>query len=187
MALPKKERTKLQIIHTAKELFEKNGIENVTFSQIAEEANVCRTTVFNHFKCTNDLLFSIFVQEMGDLETHCNEQEHHGLDFIKTFFNKLISDVSNYPTLAIQLANNAILSDIEPNPIKTIEEMVQNCLREEGIDDNIKSDYLANLIVGAYFGLITHYKVRNHVFDVPRMQYAFDVMLRHILGGYYHD
>lgn len=47
--LSKKEKSRLRIMHAAKGLFEKQGLDNVTFSQIAEAADVCRTTVFNHF------------------------------------------------------------------------------------------------------------------------------------------
>lgn len=187
MALPKKQRTKNLIMHTAKELFEAKGIENVTFAEIAEATDVCRTTVFNHFKCTNDLLFEIFVQEMKDLEDHCKSQEWEGLDFIKGFFHKLINDMTNYPTLAIRLSNNAILSDIEPNPIVTVEEIMQKCLEQEGITDPKESDYYAALITGSYLGLATHYKTRKHPFDGERMTAVFDIMLQHILGGYYHD
>ena len=32
-------------MHAAKGLFERDGIDNVTFARIAEEADVCRTTV----------------------------------------------------------------------------------------------------------------------------------------------
>lgn len=187
MALPKKQRTKNLIMHTAKELFESRGIENVTFAEIAECADVCRTTVFNHFKCTNDLLFAIFVQEMQDLEEHCKSKDLQGLDFIKCFFHKLIEDMTHYPTLAIRLSNNAILSDLEPNPIVTVEQIMQNCLHEEGVTNPIESDYLAAMITGSYLGLATHYKTRKHDFEAERMQMVFDTMLKHILGGYYHD
>mgnify|MGYP003296709408 CR=1 FL=1 len=187
MGLPKKQRTKNLIMHTAKGLFEKKGIDNVTFAEIAEAADVCRTTVFNHFKCTNDLLFEIFVQEMKDLELHCTSKKLYGLDFIKTFFHKLIGDIAPYPNLAIRLSNNAILSDMEPNPIVTVEEIIQKHLAEEGITDPVESDYLAALITGSYLGLVTHYKTRKHEFDAERMHKVFDIMLKHILGGYYHD
>ena len=48
-------------MHAAKGLFEKNGIENVTFNQIAESAEVCRTTVFNHFSDSKELMLALTV------------------------------------------------------------------------------------------------------------------------------
>ena len=47
--LSKKEKSRIKILHAAKGLFERYGIDDVTFTQIAQKADVCRTTVFNHF------------------------------------------------------------------------------------------------------------------------------------------
>ncbi|MCQ2551488.1 MAG: TetR/AcrR family transcriptional regulator [Clostridia bacterium] len=184
MALSKSERTKIQIMHAAKCLFEKTGIENVTFADIANEAGVCRTTVFNHFSCVKDLLFAIFMQEMEDLETFCNQSDYEGIPLIRGLFNRLIVDVANYPALSIRLANNAILSDAEVNPIAIVEGLVKNCLLKEKIDD---AQALSAIITGAYFGLVNHYMIRKKDFNVEDMQKDFTNMLKHILGGNYYE
>ena len=62
--MSKKEKSRHKIMHAAKGLFERDGIENVTFTQIAEEADVCRTTVFNHFAGTRELMLAISRQEI---------------------------------------------------------------------------------------------------------------------------
>ena len=59
-SLTKKEKSRLKIMHAAKGLFEEHGIDQITFTQIAKEADVCRTTVFNHFAGTKELLLAIF-------------------------------------------------------------------------------------------------------------------------------
>ena len=49
----KKEQTHRTIMHSAKVLFEQHGINNVTIEQIAENADVSRSTFFSHFEKTN--------------------------------------------------------------------------------------------------------------------------------------
>ena len=65
--LSKKEKSRRKIMHAAKGLFERDGIDNVTFGRIAEEADVCRTTVFNHFSGTAELMLAIMSQEIEDI------------------------------------------------------------------------------------------------------------------------
>lgn len=184
MALSKRQRTKIQIMHTAKGLFEKQGVENVTFAQIADSAGVCRTTVFNHFGCVNDLMLAIFQQEMDDLEHYCKTSKLEGLPLIKGLFFQLFTDVSYYPTLSIKLANNAIISDYDKNPIIIIEDLVEDCLRKEGIEN---AGELAGMITGSYFGLVNHYKIRKKEFNIDDLQRDFCGALKHILGGHYYD
>ncbi|MBR3438787.1 MAG: helix-turn-helix transcriptional regulator, partial [Clostridia bacterium] len=53
--LRKKDNTHRAIMHSAKMLFEKNGLGNVTVEQIAEAADVSRSTFFTHFTSVDDL------------------------------------------------------------------------------------------------------------------------------------
>ena len=72
--LSKKEKSRLKIMHTAKGLFEKNGIDSVTFAQIAEGADMCRSTVFNHFSNVTELMLAIISQEIEDIRDYCREK-----------------------------------------------------------------------------------------------------------------
>jgi sugar phosphate isomerase/epimerase len=60
----KKEQTHRSIMHSAKVLFEQHGINNVTIEQIAENADVSRSTFFSHFDSLDSLLTEI-AAEMG--------------------------------------------------------------------------------------------------------------------------
>ncbi len=55
----KRARSRKLIMHAAKGLFEEKGIRNVTFNDIAERADMCRTTVFNHFATINELMIAL--------------------------------------------------------------------------------------------------------------------------------
>lgn len=184
MGLSKREKTRHLIMHTAKQLIEESGGMPVTFGEIAERADICRTTVFNHFKCTNDLICGIFMQEMEDLEAHLKDSDLTGLSYVLEMFNQLIEDVSKYPAMSIKLANNAILYTDYQNPIFTLEKLVEKRLEEDHV---MNADRYSTIIVGAYFGLLNHYKISGKDFVIDEMKQDFSSMMKLILGGYYHE
>ncbi|MBR5129453.1 MAG: TetR/AcrR family transcriptional regulator [Firmicutes bacterium] len=179
--LSKKEKTKIKIMHAAKGLFESYGIENVTFVQIAESAEVCRTTVFNHFSDSRELMLALTKQEINDVEEYCTEAGWTGCELAYNLFAKLIEDASIYPKLTAKLMTNAILSQEEDNPIKTIERMIINGFSGNYGEEEAKR--LAILISGAYYGLINHYHINNKYFDCEKMKKEFKDLLSHIIDA----
>jgi len=175
-SLTKKEKSRLKIMHAAKGLFEEHGIDQITFTQIAKEADVCRTTVFNHFAGTKELLLAIFSQEIEDLIEYCEETELSGLPLIYALFDRLIEDTANYPTLSVRLLNNAVLIRDDDNPVRLIEKITE---------DNLPAGrgQTAVLICGAYYGLINHYYINNKKFNPAILKEDFHRMLEVISGG----
>lgn len=53
----RKQRTRKAISDAATELFAERGFDAVTVDDVAAAADVSRKTVFNHFRCKEDLLF----------------------------------------------------------------------------------------------------------------------------------
>jgi AcrR family transcriptional regulator len=53
----KKEQTREAIAAAARRLFSERGFDTVTVSEIAEDANVARKTVFNYFPTKEDLVY----------------------------------------------------------------------------------------------------------------------------------
>lgn len=178
--LTKKEKTRIKIMHAAKGLFEANGIENVTFNQIAESAEVCRTTVFNHFSDSKELMLALTTQEICDVEESCNESGYKGEELIYLLSSKLIEDASLYPKLTTKLMTNAILSQEADNPIKKIEEIIIGAFEDEyGLQE---AERFAVLICGAYYGLINHYHINNKPFDKDEMRAELRELVSHIIG-----
>ena len=160
-----KEKNRQKIMHAAKGLFESHGIDNVSFQQVADAADVCRTTVFNYFGGTRELMLGIFSQEIDDLTEYCDNSGLTGKEKVLALFDKLIDDTAAYPLLATQLIQNAILSHEENNPIANIEHTVSDAL---GDDEDA-----AIAVTGAYLGLITHYHINGLTFEASKMKDEF--------------
>ena len=65
--LRKRDATHKTLMHSAKLLFEENGISGVTIEQITEKADVSRSTFFSHFTSVDDLLNQIANEEVNDI------------------------------------------------------------------------------------------------------------------------
>ena len=176
--ISKKEKSRVKIMHAAKGLFDKYGIDDVTFTQIAKEADVCRTTVFNHFAGTRELLLAIFAQETEDLKVYAESTGLEGVPLIYALFDRLIEDTSNYPTLSMRLITNAIMSRDEENPIAMIEDMVRCSLTAANPED---TELKVVSITGAYYGLINHYHINKLNFRAETMKSEFRRMMEEII------
>lgn len=168
-------------MHAAKYLCEKNGIENVTFHDIAREADVCRTTVFNHFSTTDQLMIALFCQEIEDIDEYCRELNCSGMALIEAVFDKLIEDTAYYPVLTYKIASSTILrGGEEDNSLIHIEKLIAGNLPKQYRDQ----DQLYTVaIMGAYYGLVNHYHALNKDFDSGQMKEEFHLLLSLIFGG----
>lgn len=184
----KKSRTRVKIMHAAKGLFEEKGLENVTFSDIAEASDMCRTTIFNHFSNTEELMLALCDQEVLDIEEHCEDKGIEGVKLVAELFNKLIEDTACYPLLTTKLTNSSILGGGNHNPIARIEKLIEESLTADnekkelrrGVYDPIE---LTVMLMGAYYGLINHYHLNNKSFEIQKLQKEFERLFQFILGG----
>lgn len=160
----KREMTRRAIMRAARGVFEKKGIASTNFSDIAEAAGVSRSTVFNHFAGSSELLTALCGQEIDDLEKAYLQSGHRGKEGIISIFDTLIEDTARYPQLVTQIIFNTITNGGEDNPLRMIEELISRNL------DGDQDSETTMLIMGAYYGLINHYHLHNQPFDKEKMQ-----------------
>lgn len=177
--LSKKQRTFKLLTHSARVLFEENGVENVTFDDIADHANVCRTTVFNHFPSGKDLLVAICNVEVNELINHCAESSLQGLDLIKSLFGKLIDDTCLYPTVMTQLTTTYISQKgVAEGAVSLVKAVEENLLLEHRsnplkILEKLQAEDAGTLIFGTYFGLVSRSHIFDRAFDAAGMKENF--------------
>lgn len=181
--LSKKQRTFKLLTHAARVLYEQRGVEGVTFDDIAEYANVCRTTVFNHFPSGNDLLVALCTTEMDSLINYCADCNLQGLALIKGVFGKLIEDTCAYPVVMSKLTTSYITQrgTAEGGVIleKTIAEnlQIENQTRPLSIMQKASVADAAALIFGIYYGMVNNYHINDLKFDAAQMKNWFNNML----------
>ncbi|MBQ3499402.1 MAG: TetR/AcrR family transcriptional regulator [Clostridia bacterium] len=163
----KKEQTHRTIMHSAKVLFEQYGINNVTIEQIAENADVSRSTFFSHFDSLDSLLTEIAAEEINDIFFAIEADEAE--PSVAAVFRQLNSDTYAYPYLMGELFMRSILS-----PGESAVARVDHLLRTEIGQGNYQkmlevfdSKDISAFIFGAYFGLIFQKFMNNEPFEDP--------------------
>lgn len=178
MTLTKKQRTDKTILHAAKVLFEKKGMDCVTFDDIAEQAGICRTTVFNHFPGISDLLSAMSAEEIDELAQYCEQSQKSGMELITLLFDKLIEDLTIYPTMMTRLTNNLILSQ-DSSSIVNIESVIMRNLPPCGLEPR----RAAQVVMGIYYGQVNHRHINKLEFDAEEMKREFHTILNYVLFG----
>jgi len=162
--LKKRERTHKAIMHSAKLLFEKKGIGNVTIDQISENADISRSTFFTHFSSLDDLMNQIAEEEIGDILSAAASQDGSR---ISSLFERLTKDTYPYPNLMLDLFIRSILYNGR-NSVAEIDSMMINEIESggyEGMKRRFESKDISALLLGAYFGLIFRKFINNEQFD----------------------
>lgn len=186
MSERKRTRTQRAILHAAKVLYEKNGVGNVPFDDIAETAGVCRTTVFNHFADAAELQQALAVAEIGELIDFGEESKFKGIVLIHTLLDKLIDDTANYPRVMARLANATILGG-ESGRVGEIERLIARHFELEFQDaltrENISAAMLAQMTMGLYYGLVNHQLAFGLPFEAEQMRKQMRGMVELLLRG----
>ncbi len=162
----KKETTHRRIMHSAKLLFEKNGIGNVTIEDIAEGADVSRSTFFTHFDSVEDLLTQIADEEINDI---LSVSYKDGKADVYALFRQLSIDTCPYPSLMSELVIRNILSG-KGEKIADLFRLICEEIESEGYDSRLSgfsSKDISSLVLGAYFGLVFQKLIDNEKFSGP--------------------
>lgn len=186
MSERKRTKTQRAILHAAKVLYEKQGVGNVPFDDIAETAGVCRTTVFNHFADAGELQQALAVAEIGELIEFGEQSSLRGLTLVYALLDKLIDDTANYPRVMARLANATILGG-ESGRVSEIERLIARQYEQEFgaalTQGKITAGLLAQMTMGLYYGQVNHQLAFGLPFQAEQMRKDMRVMLDLLLRG----
>lgn len=164
----KKEQTHRAIMHSAKVLFEQYGINHVTIEQIAENADVSRSTFFSHFDSVDSLLSEIAAEEINDIFAAV-ENDEDGLT-VAALFRQLNADTYPYPYLTAELFMHSIISDGE-SPVSRVDHLLRNEIERSPAYERMRRKFTAKdisaFVLGAYFGLIFQKFMNDEPFEDP--------------------
>ncbi len=186
MSERKRTKTQRAILHAAKVLYEKQGVGNVPFDDIAEQAGVCRTTVFNHFADAGELQQALAVAEIGELIDFGEGSNLRGLPLIYALLEKLIDDTANYPRVMARLANASILGG-ESGRVGEIERLIARHYELEFgsalAQAHTTPSLLTQMTMGIYYGQVNHLLAHGMPFEAQQMHKDLRVMMELLLRG----
>lgn len=161
----KKNKTHRCIMHSAKALFETKDVGRVTVDEIAEKADISRSTFFNHFASIDDLLLELANQEIADLLDYVKKEKKSGLANIELLVNKLIEDIYAYPSLSMFLLTNNILNNKNQSCAQIVDIIKADLTSANTTVDNFDTEELTALILGAIFGLLNKKFIEDSPFN----------------------
>ncbi len=162
----KREATHRALKHSAKMLFEEHGVGNVTIEEIAEGADVSRSTFFTHFDSLDDLLSQIANEEIDDIINASRTE--NGTD-IDALFTQLTEDTCKYPYVMGQLLMKNLMFAGDSS-VSDVLALIAAEIGKGGYEKLLTAfseKEIASLILGAYFGLIFQKFADNESFNEP--------------------
>lgn len=199
-------RRKRRIIHTAFELFCRNGVDRVTIKDIAKMASVGEKSVYRYFNTKKELLLETgfvlweeIVNELmvtigSDYENKSGlEQVHYLLDGFRTLYENNADYVLFSYDYKLSLVHHAfVMTEAEYDEIlRPIHDMYLDAIQKGIEDGSIAQREGAEDLYFAIWGLMRGFVVKMVIYD--RM-YAgknpwkdrFDIACRLILSGLQH-
>ncbi len=90
------------LLETATRLFHQNGVETVTMSQIAQEAQVGKGTLYRHFTSKSDICYALLDQDQRDLQNQTLRrlsQHNTPCDNLRWFLEQAVHFVARHDDL----------------------------------------------------------------------------------------
>lgn len=114
----KKMATRHLLTHTAVELFEEHGFDNVTVAEVADAAEVSRMTVFNYFSTKEDLVTGVAEHHIHEPATVVRNREvgQTPHDAVLEFFLQSLAERQPFTGLSDEPSVLRLLRLVEATP-----------------------------------------------------------------------
>jgi AcrR family transcriptional regulator len=202
--LPRKE----QLILTTIDIINDLGIQKLTTREIAKRQNISEATIFRHFNSKNELLSSTldyFVQFDKDILQTARLRKLKPLQALLFFGVSLAEYYENYPAITAilhlfdvmryesELADKVL--EIQNGRVAVLHQLVEEAVKEEEIGQDIDSEMLAIVILGAFKELCLNWRLSWFTFSLrERTQVMLEKMLNIVsdiredkVGGSYEE
>lgn len=165
-----------QIIKSAKELFLKYGYKKVSMSEIAENANITKRTLYSYFKDKDDILNYIIEEEITNMKQIIDEIEKEDLPFLKKV-HKTILKIFEYKKqkqlLTILTQEYKKIQNPKLNEkLKRFDENIQDYIKERvhyamenGYIKKSDPDIISFIIYKIYIALVFEWEENNDELD----------------------
>ncbi len=156
--LPLREKKKLQvehkITHSALQLFEKNGYDAVSIDDIAEAAEVSKSTFYNYFATKEAVLVKLSVNSVNGVKETLSKKPRQDdpIEMIRLSFHCLIDDIYSWRNVAREAAMISVYNTAAHNTVnQLIEDHVVNAQRKEIFRTDYDCDMITRSLMGIYY------------------------------------
>jgi AcrR family transcriptional regulator len=154
--LPLREKKKRQvehkITHSALQLFEKSGYDAVSIDDIAEAAEVSKSTFYNYFATKEAVLVKLSMNSVNNVKESLSKApaQEDSIEMIRLGFHYLIDDIYSWRNVAREAAKISVDNE-------SAHDMVNNLIVDYVADAQKKgifrSDYDCSVITRSLMGI----------------------------------
>lgn len=155
----KKAESKERILKVARRLFQAKGFDAASVEEIAERADISKSTFFNYFDSKESLLYHIAIDEIEKIEAFIEEKLDAKLsakEKIYLVMELMVEDTAPFLRLTKTVMQAiSLITDEKTSPIMKMQNIITRLIEEgkkEGeFKPNFSSGEIASIIVAAYY------------------------------------
>lgn len=155
----KKRESKARILKAARKFFQNKDFENTSIEEIADGADISKSTFFNYFNSKENLLKEIANEEIDKISDYIGLEQNKKLsakDKIYLVMKFLLEDSASYNRLSKRIMQTMSLISNEKNLyITKLENILVELVEEGQVKGELRVDIsayrIATIIVGAYY------------------------------------
>src|SRR4030043_729107 len=151
-----------RIINAALKVFAEKGFYNTRISEIAKEANVADGTIYLYFKNKDDLLISLFEEEVGKICQSMREEMNKTNDLVEklrifalSHLNRILKNRELAEVIQVELRQSAkfMREYVNKGFIEYIN-LVREIIREGQEKGIFRNDVAPGIVKRAFFGAL---------------------------------
>ena len=170
-----------KIIRAAIKIFAKNGFYNSRVSEIAKEAQVADGTVYLYFKNKDDILISLFEEEMDRIIQNMKdelEKENNPVEKMRKFarihLNMVKDDKNLAEVIQVELRQSSkFMREYKNRKFIEYLNIISGVIREGQVTGHFRADVMPGLAKRAFFGALD--EISNMFVFSPKRKYNVDM------------
>lgn len=148
----KKAQNRELIIKAAREVMMEKGASKITYQDVAEKADMSRTTVFNHFPSMQSLMESVMESDFEESYRYYCNLKSAGTDRILDLFLHHMENLESNLLLTMTELSTIVSSERGRTLYQALDQKMKNDLSKE-LTDQERNDIMTDL-TGVYAGVI---------------------------------
>lgn len=145
---------------TAEKIIREKGYHRFKISDISDDLNIAKGTIYNHYSSKEELLFRLIYPKLEALKDELNKivrMDNRFEEKFKIFIRKAIDSdynqfvLASFPDMAVlfQGKNKDEMDDIQTEIIAEFTSILKMGIEEEIVNESISLDYLSHQILSS--------------------------------------